>query len=262
MEQNFRDNLTEFFELTKTKPWGRLLAVQCTANDLIKWRQDNIHETLLNVLNTEGWQTESSEDWSGRNSSSDIFYIFKVHELWKSIRLNGTKSPVHVHAEAGYNNCYFHPSNNKIEVLCEYFPELPITVLWHDYDLLQQLYPQPNLNWFEYLIHFEITDEREYRELYNLDPNDEELELIWGWDWVKNIISNDNTWGKLKPRARDWRAVEDHTGDLRWDNALFLTVTDRYHRKAMSHNQTKLKDIIQVKPGQAKFCGKWYDTER
>jgi hypothetical protein len=250
-----------FFSLSRKKPWGGLYAIACTPKNLMAWRQDNIAETLIRVLKTDDWREQNSADWSNQNSGADVFYLFKVWELWRSISANGVKSPVHVHAEAGHNNCYFHPSNNKIEVLCEYFPELPITVLWHDYDLLQQLYPQPNLNWFEDLIHFEITDEREYRELYNLDPNDTELELIWGWDWIKNIINNNDAWGKLKPRARDWRAVKDHTGDPRWDNALFLTVTDRYHRKAMHHNQTKLKDIIQVKPGQAKFCGKWYDID-
>lgn len=264
MEKNIRDNLDEFFSLSRKKPWGGLYAIACTPKNLMAWRQDNIAETLIRVLKTDDWREQNSADWSNQNSGADVFYLFKVWELWRSISANGVKSPVHVHAEAGHNNCYFHPSNNKIEVLCEYFPGIPITVLWHDYDLLVDLYQTENLFWYEGGAYCEITNTKEYLELYNLDPTDKDLELQFGWDYIKNICAGgDEIWGKLKPKARDWRAVnpQDHVDDDRWENALFLTVTDRYHRVAMFNSNKQLKDIIAVKPGQARFCGKWYDID-
>ena len=263
MGQNFRTDLDEFFQLTREKPWGSLISVYCTPRDLFEWREGNVEETLMRVIKTEGWQDETSDYWANRNSSNDFFYMFKVWELWKSISRNGVKSPVHLHAEAGYDNCYFHPSNNKIEVLCEFFPDIDITVLWHDYDLLVKHYDQANLHWFEDHVHTTIHDKRDYLELYNLDPEDAELELQFGWESIKQIHADPDIWGKLKPKIRDWKSIDltKHLDDPRLENALFLTVTDRYHRVQMHKSAKRLGDIIQVKPGKARYCGKWYDID-
>lgn len=263
MEQGYRENLKEFFTETKNNPWGELVAVQCKPMDLEKHCDKNIHETLINVLRTEDWQTETSDSWSNRNSGSDIFYIFKVHELWKSIKQYGTKSPVHIHNEAGYNNFYFHPSNNKIEVLVEFFPNIDITVLYHNYSFLKEQYDVPELEWYKKYSHKIINTEQEYLDLYNLDKNDNDLELLFGWEYISNICNNDKIWGKLKPKVRDWRSVDHikYKDDLLYKNSLFLTVTDRYHRVAMQKNKKMLKDIIQVSPGKAKYCGKVFDID-
>ena len=81
---------------------------------------------------------------------------------------------------------------------------------------------------------------------------------------LKDIIKDpEGVWGKVKPKARDWRNIkpQEHLSDSNYENALFLTVTDRYHRVAMDKVNILLKDIIQTKPGQVKFCGKWYEVE-
>lgn len=264
MADSRRDDVDEFFDRMNLDDWGRLLAVKCQPQDLIDYRQNDIPETLNRVIQQPDWQMENSSDWALKNSGEDCFYIFKVHALWKSIRFNGVKSPIHVHAAADEEWLEFHPSRNKIEVLCEYFPNMEVTALYHDYRLLSNNYPRDVLSWYNQHKYTMITNSEDYYKLYNLDHDDPHLLLSFGWDWCKNIIADpDGVWGKVKPRARDWRRVKpvEHQGDSDWENALFLSVTDRYHRVSMEKQGILLKDIIQTKPGQAKFCGKWYEIE-
>jgi hypothetical protein len=264
MADSRRHDIKEFFTLTKEKPWGRLLAVDCKPSDLMEYRDNNIPDTLQRVIRTEDWQFNDSRSWAKENSGHDIFYMFKVHALWKSIRFNGVKSPIHVHAKAGEDWLEFHPSRNKIEVLTEYFPELPVTALYHEYNLLAESYPEPCLTWYKDLPHKEISTTTDYYNLYKLDESDPQLLLQFGWDWCRDIIKDpEGVWGKVKPKARDWRNIkpQEHLSDSNYENALFLTVTDRYHRVAMDKVNILLKDIIQTKPGQVKFCGKWYEVE-
>jgi len=261
------NTVKEFFEHSEKNPWGEILLVHCQAKDLKMYTEGMIPEVLQRVLQDPDWKNERSDDWANRGSSNDVFFLFKVWELWKSISRNGVKSPVHVHAVAGDNWLNFHPSNNKIEVLCEFFPEMEIKVLYHNYTFLHKNYPDEALKWYENHTHYPITTAEDYMELYgdlyaSVEPD--ELELDFFWDTCKNITADLNYLsGKLKPRKRDWRYVDDakFSGDPDYENSPFLTVSDRYHRVAMEKDATLLKDVIQVKPGKARFCGKWYDID-
>ena len=259
MGKSHNDNLLEFFATSQAKPWGRLLAVHTQATVLEPIVNKDIPEKIIEVISEPDWQTESSAYWSSRNSSDTRFYLFKLWELWKSIRTNGVKSPVHLHIRDGHLTA--HPSNNKKEVLYEFFPDADITVFFHDYDLIRELYPTQWTEWYKDLPYEEIQTAYEYMDYYDSSLKDSNIELEFGWDYCSNILADKHTWSKLTPKKWDWRHVGDHTGDPRWENALFLTVTDRYHRVKMKSDDVQMKDVIQVKPGRAKFCGKWYDID-
>lgn len=251
----------EFFDYSAENPWGDLMLVHCTPEDLRKYTEGNIADTLERVLNHDDWKFENSRNWADKGSGNDVFYLFKVYELWKSIRRNGVKSPVHVHAVAEDNWLNFHPSTNKIEVLCEFFPEMEIKVLYHSYDFLMRNYPDDAVGWHLDHMHYPIETAVDYLDLY-AEMNPEEVELEFFWAKCSDILTgNPDLSGKLKPRARDWRYVNvnKYNGDPEFENAVFLTVNDRYHRIAMKKDDIFLKDIIQTKPGKAKFCGKWFD---
>jgi len=261
MGTSHNDNLDEFFELSKQKPWGRLLAVHTKASILEPVINGDIPEKILEVISDPDWRTESSAYWSSRSSSDARFYLFKLWELWKSISRNGVKSPVHLHIRDGYLTA--HPSNNKKEVLYEFFPDADITILFHDYDLIREQYPTKWTEWYQDLPYEEITTASEYLDYYDDSLNSREIELEFGWDYCKNILADQHTWSKLTPKQWDWRHIDPakHEKDSQFNNALFLTVTDRYHRVKMKVDDVQMKDVIQVKPGRAKFCGKWYDID-
>ena len=52
MADSSRHDIKEFFTLTKEKPWGSLLAVDCKPRDLMEYRANNIPDTLQRVLRT------------------------------------------------------------------------------------------------------------------------------------------------------------------------------------------------------------------
>lgn len=249
----------EFFEHLDHTRWGELLVVHCKPNDLKKYTEGMIPEVLHRVLQEPDWAEQRSDKWAFKGSGNDVFFLFKVWELWKSISRNGVKSPVHVHAVADDNWLNFHPSNNKIEVLCEFFPDKEIKVLYHNYNYIANNHPDEASRWYLNHMHYPIEAARDYLDLYSeLDP--EEVELDFFWDTCENImLEKEGISGKLKPRKRDWRYIDLNTDDDDFKNSAFLTVSDRYHRVAMEKDATLLKDVIQVKPGKARFCGKWYD---
>lgn len=252
----------EFFEHMNENHWGDIMLVHCKPTDLKKYTEGMIGEIVRRVLQDSQWFTERSDEWANRGSGNDVFFLFKVFELWKSIRANGVKSPVHVHAVAGDNWLNFHPSNNKIEVLCEFFPEMEIKVLYHNYAFLHRNFADEAVTWYLDHMHYPVETAQDYMDLY-ADLNPEEVELDFFWDTCKNIMMGKNESGKLTPRKRDWRYVdlEEYEGEPDFEHSAFLTVSDRYHRVAMEKDAITLKDIIQVQPGRAKFCGKWYDLD-
>lgn len=251
----------EFFEKSKANPWGRLIAVECKPSDLKQWAEGNIPETIKAVVSKPGWETENSFDWAPKGSGNPIFYAFKIYEVWKSIAEIGMKTPLHIHSTANDNGMRFHPSNNKIEIMCEYFPDMPVTVLYHDYDYLRECYPEPILDWYKKFPYRVIKNESQYLDLYGLDQEHNEMEF--GWDYCKRIVNSpDEVWGKVKPRAWDWNHIDisEHDGLPSLENALFLTVSDRFHRMAMHHDEIVLGEILQVENGIAKFCGREYEV--
>lgn len=260
MDAFFR-NLDNFFEVSEMEPWGRLVAVECTARELMEYREDNIPDTIRSILyNNENWKNENSSDWAYQGSSNPEFYAFKVWELWNSIRRYGVKSPVHMHQNTG-GTFRFHPSNNKIEVLTEYFPDMPIVVLHHDYDFLREYYFKEEFDWYKKLSYTVIDSSEKYTSLFNLD---DDAELEFGWDYVKDVCDETTeTWGKIKPVAFDWEEVDhnQYKNDDLYCSALHVTCNDKYHRVRMEKENKKLGDLIQTKPGQFKFCGKWYPID-
>lgn len=260
MDEIFRD-LNRFFEISKLEPWGKLVAVKCTPNDLMDYREGDIPATIRDILyNNPNWKTEDSVDWAYQGSSNPEFYTFKVWELWNSIRRYGVKSPVHMHQNTG-GTFRFHPSNNKIEVLTEYFPDLEITVLHHDYDFLRKYYYKEEFDWYLNLEHQVIESTEHYTSLFNLDAD---AELEFGWDYVKNIcLAESDVWGKIKPVKFDWEEVDHqkHKDDDLYCTSLHLTCNDKYHRVKMEKQSKLLKDIIQARPGGFKFCGKTYSID-
>lgn len=260
METFFR-NLNNFFEVGKIDPWGKLLAIKCTPKDLLDYREDDIPDTVRQVLyNNENWKLENSSDWAYQGSSNPEFYIFKIWELWNSIRKYGVKTPVHMHQNTG-GTFRFHPSNNKIEVLTEYFPDMPITVLHHDYDFLREHYFKEEFDWYKSFEYDIIETPEQYKKLYNID---EDAELTFGWDYVRTICATpEEVWSKIKPVSFDWEEV-DHkkyeTNDL-YNASVHVTCDDKYHRVRMQNQPKLLKDIIQTFPGGFKFCGKKYSID-
>lgn len=256
----------EFFEHMDANHWGDIMLVHCKPADLKKYTEGMIPEVLQRVIHEPDWKDQRSDEWAGKGSSNDVFFLFKVYELWKSITRNGVKSPVHVHAVASDNWLNFHPSNNKIEVLCEFFPDMEIKVLYHNYAFLHRNFPDEAVTWYLDHMHYPVETAQDYMDLYtelyaSVEPG--ELELDFFWDTCKNIMLGKEQSGKLTPRKRDWRYVdiEKWEGEPDFEQAAFLTVSDRYHRVAMERDAIKLKDIIQVKPGKARYCGKWYDID-
>ncbi len=259
MGENTRDNVEEFFEESKRNPWGRLLAVTATACDLEQYIENDINDTLQRVLKKPDWFEQSSEMWHDRNSSADEFFLFKIYELYHSIKRDGLKAPVHIHSVVDDNTLEFWPSNNKIQVLAECFPDMEFTVLYHDYDAIRKNYPDDTTDWYTALPHREITSADEYCALYGLDKDsDQEI----GWGYVKDSIDNQNeVWGKLKPIWRTWKRYKDDKRDQSFENALHITVTDRFHRVEMRKNARGMNTIIHTRPGQASYCGRWYDID-
>lgn len=267
MSENFRGNIDEegvntdevldtFFAHTG---WGNLLAVTAPVESLRKYTEGEVEATLYRVLESGDWQQENSSDWHNKGSSNDIFFLFKVYELWNSIRRNGLKSPLHVHAVLDDNWINFHPSNNKIEVLCEFFPEAEVTMLYHQYDFLEQYYPDDAVLWYKQYPHVAITDKQQYLDLYNIDTS--KVEQFFGWGMVCDAVENkDAVWGKLKPKHRDWKRIDldKYQNNELYRNSPFLTVSDNYHRVAMREENKSLKSLIQTSAGKVKFCGKTY----
>jgi hypothetical protein len=257
--ENNMSTLNKFFDLSKRSPWGRLIAVQTPLSFLKPYTEGEIANILKRVISNSGWERENSFNWANKGSGNEVFFIFKVYELWKSIQQNGVKSPVHIHYVPSDDEFRFHPSNNKIEVLCEYFEEQTVTVLYHDYDLFKLHYHTDLVFWYEQFPYTIIDNADDYLSLFNL-TDAHEVEL--GYDFCKKICEHpEDVWGKVKPRARDWRYVDIQQlqGTPELENALFLTVTDRYHRVAMQEDAIELSDIINVDGNIITYCGKEYD---
>ena len=65
-------------------PWGELLLVECKVSDISDYvKHRNIIPTVQRMVSTPGWQDELSSDYSSANSSSNMFYAFKIHELYE-----------------------------------------------------------------------------------------------------------------------------------------------------------------------------------
>jgi hypothetical protein len=254
--------LDDFFKLSTEKPWGRLVSVECTPNDLKKWSEGNIPATIKEVVAQPGWEDENSFDWAPKGSGNPIFYLFKIYEVWNSIRKEGVKTPLHAHYVANDNDMRFHPSNNKIEILCEFFPDMEVKVLYHDYNYLREFWDQPLVSWYKRFFFDVIDNTDDYLELFGLDQEHNEMEF--GWEYCKRIIQNpDDVWGKVKPRAWDWKHIDitPHIGVESLENALFLTVTDRFHRMKMHENGIRLGDILKKTDQGYEFCGKKFSVD-
>ncbi|MDA9302506.1 hypothetical protein N8072_01030 [bacterium] len=258
-----RTVLDDFFKLSKEKPWGQLVSVKCKVSDISKWRDQEpiITDKMREVVSTPGWQDLQSEDFSLGNSGRSPFFMFKVNKVYESISKVGVKTPVHLHHVAKRDELSVHPSNNKIEVLAEFFPEMEITCLYHDYDFLSKYYPDELTGWYKQFDWTPITSADQYLELFGLDHEETEIEI--GFDHVSNIINNnDKVWGKVKPRKRDWNRIDisKHADDELLENSLFLTVSDRFHRFKMAVENVAMGDILkETSPGNYKYCGRVYN---
>jgi hypothetical protein len=254
-----RDVLDYFFNECKNKPWGKLITAQVPVSFLKKWRDNEpiIENSIREVVERDGWQDELSRDFSNGGSSDPRFFLFKQSVLFHSIGEIGLKTPLHLHHVPTDNELSVHPSNNKIECLCEFYQDLTVNVLYHDYDYLNEYWPDQLTGWYKQFEHREIDNTDDYLKLFGLEHESNETEF--GFENVKEIVLNkDSVWGKVKPRANDWKYIditEKPAESL--DNALFLTVTDRFHRRVMHEDNIKMGDIlIPAGDNQYMFCDK------
>lgn len=256
-EQN-ESILNDFFELSKQKPWGRIVAVQTPISFLSKWRDSEpiIEQSLQDIIARDGWETETSRDFANGGSSDPRFFIFKQKILFDSISDVGLKTPLHLHHVPQDNELSVHPSNNKIECLCEFFQDMTVTALYHDYDYLNEHWPDDLTNWYKQFDHRVIDNTQDYLKLFGLEQNSNETEF--GYEHVKRIVeAPKEVWGKVKPRARDWKYIDINEKPAETlDNALFLTTSDRFHRNIMHSDDICMGDIIKLNQTGIEFCGK------
>ncbi len=256
--QENRISIDSFFKHSHENPWGNLIAIKCTASALIEWRNNGkIVKSIQETVNNQNWTDENSRDYANGNSSDPRFFLFKIYELYNSINEIGVKTPLHIHNVATDNEFSIHPSNNKIEVLCEFFPNTMITCVYHDYDYLREYWPDKLTNWYKQWDYDIIDNTDDYLKLFGLDQDSNETEF--GWDLCKTIIqSPGDVWGKVRPRARDWSYIDitKHDGNPLLENAPFLTTTDRFHRIAMFENQIVMGDILTKTEDGFMFCNK------
>jgi len=255
MSENYRTSVEEFFQQTN---WGKLIAVKCycTSPFIDKEIDSEIEEKLNEVVNTDGWQDLMSDSFHDGKSSRAPFGVFKVHKLVNSIRAGGIKSPVHMHRRLGTTRFDFWPSNNKIEVLYDFFPNTEFTLLYHDYDFYRECFADDDVDWYKKFEWKQITNEHDYRKLYTVG---DDAELVIGWDYCARLMTEDDIWSKLNPiPKRTWQNVDhDKYKDVEsYKNAVHLTVTDRYHRVAMRDVPVRMGDILQVSNSKIEFCGK------
>jgi len=258
------ETLQEFFKLSSEKPWGKLVAIRCQVKDISQWRDSEpiMTDRMRDVVNTENWQDLQSKDFAMGNSSNSPFFMFKVSKIYESVKEIGVKTPVHLHHVPRDGELSVHPSNNKIEVLSEFFPEMKITCLYHDYDYLSKYWEDRLTGWYHTHAWGEVTTAAQYLELFGLDQDETELEI--GYEHVTKIInSKDHVWGKVKPRGNDWKYIDitQHPDDELLNNSLFLTVSDRFHRNKMSLESVRMGDILTPQAdGSYEYCGKIFNV--
>lgn len=254
--------LDDFFKRTAEKPWGRLVHATVPVSFLSKWRDNEpiIENSIRETVSDPDWQTRQSVDFANGGSSDPRFFLFKQKILFDSIGEVGLKTPLHLHHVPTDNELSVHPSNNKIECLSEFFPDKKVSVLYHDYDYLNKYWSDNLTNWYKQYEHTVIDNTTDYLKLFGLEHDSNETEF--GFDYVKRIIEAPKAvWGKVKPRARDWSYIDinEQPSNL-LDNSLFLTVTDRFHRRIMHSDDIAMADIVtHVSENIYEFCGKQYE---
>lgn len=258
MSETKRDSVEEFFQQTN---WGQLVAIKCYCSSpfIDKEVDSEIAEKLNEVIKLPNWQNEVSSDWHDGRSSKTVFSIFKVNKLVNSIRENGLKSPVHMHKRLGTSRFDFWPSNNKIEVLYDFFPDMEFTLLYHDYDFYRECFADDDIDWYKKFEWHKIESEYHYRQLYTVGEN---AELDIGWDYCSRLMTSDDIWSKLNPiPKRTWQHVdhEKYKDVESYKNSVHITVTDRYHRVAMRDQPVRLGDIVQVSDNKILFCDRKFD---
>ena len=247
-------------------PWGELLLVECKVSDISDYvKERNIIPTVQSMVSTPGWQDELSSDYSNANISTNMFYAFKIHELYESIKNDGVMTPFHIHMRTD-GQLAFHPSNNKIQVMLHFFPDHDIKILYHKYNLLELYYDNPKNDWYKDFPHTKITSEQQYRDLFKLSID---ADLEFHCDFMHRVLDPEiETTPKLDQKKVDWAELKD----LAKMHPLYsispaLTVTDRFHRIKMQETK-RLGDIAiwdKDKRGDnwVEFCdqtfGKGYD---
>jgi|15BtaG_2_1085339.scaffolds.fasta_scaffold04153_5 hypothetical protein len=257
--QENRNKIDSFFKHSQENPWGNLIAIKCTASALIEWRNNGKIKKLINEsVSKPDWGNENSRDYASSVTSDPRFFLFNVNELYNSINDIGVRIPVHIHRVATDNKFSdLHPINNKIETLCEFFPNKMITCIYHDYDYLREYWPDKLNDWYKQWEYTIIDNTDDYLKLFGADRDSNETRF--GWDLCKNIIqSPNNVWDFLKVSAQDWQYIDitKHYGDPLLENAPFLTMTDRFHRNAMYENEIALGDILIKTSDGFVFCDK------
>lgn len=253
--------LDEFFDLSKKQPWGRLIKVDVPVSFLTKWRDREpiITNSIREVVSRDNWETENSIDFANGGSSDPRFFLFKQKILFDSIGEIGLKTPLHLHHVPMDNELSVHPSNNKIECLCEFYPDMTVTALYHDYDYLNEYWSDELTGWYKKFNYQVIDNTNDYLKLFGLEFDSNETEF--GFDYVKRIVeAPKEVWGKVKPRARDWQYIDISERPAQsLDNALFLTVTDRFHRNVMHTDEISMGEILIKQDSGYKFCGKIFE---
>ena len=247
-------------------PWGELLLVECKVSDISDYvKHRNIIPTVQRMVSTPGWQDELSSDYSNANSSTNMFYAFKIHELYESIKNDGVMTPFHIHMRTD-GQLAFHPSNNKIQVMLHFFPDYDIKILYHRYNFLDIHYENEHTDWYKKFTHTKITSEQQYRDLFKLSID---ADLEFHCDFMHRVLDPEiETTPKLNQKKVDWANLTD----VEKENPLYvispaLTVTDRFHRIKMQETK-RMGDIAiwdKDKRGDnwVEFCdqtfGKGYD---